>query len=143
MSQKVRMMEPKDLPAIWRMADAQNRRDGTSYPFPRVFEMDSAKPRFGQLVENVPLALVVENGNRVRQGFICMRTIEVFGVGGGDMEFSAAHIPMMADFLRRKGYDDLHTFVPRNRATAQHCKLLEDFGMTRLDPRLATFYRTT
>jgi len=143
MSQRVRMMEPKDLPGIWRMADAQNRRDGTSYPIPRIFEMDSTHPGFGQLVPNVPLALVVENNKRVRGAFICTRTIEVMGVAGGDMEFAAAHIPMMADLLKRKGYDDLHTFVPMSRATEAHCKLLEAFGMTRLDHRLAHFYRET
>jgi hypothetical protein len=142
-SQRVRMMQPNDLLPLWRMADAQNRRDGTKYPIPRIFEMDEAKPGFGQLVQNVPLALVTEIDGRVRQAFICMRTIEVMGIGGGDMQFSASHIPMMADLLKRKGYDDLHTFVPIHRASPAHCKLLQDFGMTRLDHRLAHFFRET
>lgn len=137
------MMEPRDLPAFWKMAYAQNRRDATNYPPPRIFEMDESKPGFGNLIQNVPLALVTERDGRVRGGYICLRTVEVMGVGGGDMDFSAAHIPMMADLLRRKGYDDFHTFVPIQRAIPAHCKLLETQGMTRIDNRLAHFFRET
>lgn len=145
MSDRVRMMEPNDLLPLWRMADAQNRRDGTKYPVPRIFEMDETQPRFGHLVQNVALALVTERDGRVRQVHLAMRTIEIMGFGGGreDMEFSAAHIPMMMDSLKRRGYDDAHTFIPNVRVSEEHCKLLQDFGMTRLDHRLAHFFRQT
>lgn len=145
MSHRIRNLEPKDLPALWRMADAQNRRDGTKYPVPRIFEMGESKPGFGHLVENVPLALVTERNGRMRQAHIALRTIEIMGFGGGhdDMEFSAAHIPMMMDLLKRRGYDEAHTFIPNVRVSEEHCKLLQDFGMTRLDHRLAHFFRET
>jgi hypothetical protein len=145
MSHRLRIMEPRDLLPLWRMADAQNRRDGTNYPVPLIFEMDESKPGFGQLVQNVPLALVTERDGRVRQVHICLRTIEIMGWGGGreDMEFSAAHIPMMMDYLKRRGYEEAHTFVPQVRVSEEHAKLLQEYGMTRLDQRLAHFFRMT
>ncbi len=136
-------MEPRDLPELYRIARAQNRRDGTSYPVPPVFEMDEASPRFGQLTQNAPLALVTERDGRVRAGYVFLRTIEIMGFGGGreDMEFSAAHIPMALDFLRRQGYDDAHVFVPGVRVSPEHRALLEAQGMTRIDQRLAHFLK--
>ena len=139
---KVRQLEPNDMPRVWRMAAAQNRRDSTSYLIPKIFEMDENKPGFGKLVENVPLALAVENHGRVCQAFFCLRTIEVLGVSGGDFQFAAAHIPMMVDALKRKGYDDLHVFMPKQRANEQQIRLLEEYSLTRIDNRLATFFRT-
>lgn len=145
MSHRLRNMEPRDLIPLWKMADAQNRRDGTSYPVPRIFEIDELSAGFGQLVQNVPLALVTERDGRVRQAHIFLRTIEVMGFGGGreDMEFSAGHIPMALDLLKRRGYDDAHTFIPKLRVSEEHAKLLEAYGMTRLDNRLAHFFRET
>lgn len=142
---RVRNMEPRDLLQLWRLADAQNRRDGTHYPVPPIFQMDEYKTGFGQLVQNVPLALVTERDGRVRQAHIFLRTIEVMGFGGGreDMEFSASHIPMALDLLKRRGYDEAHVFVPNVRVSDEHAKLLRDFGMTRLDHRLAHFFRQT
>lgn len=127
------------------MAAAQNRRDGTDYPVPPIFELDESKPGFGQLVQNVPLALTTERDGRPVNLSIFLRTIEVMSIGGGheDWQFSAAHIPMAMEFLRRRGYDEVHTFVPKVRVSSEHAKLLETYGMTRIDNRLAHFYRTT
>jgi hypothetical protein len=141
----VRTMEPRDLPRVWRLAAAQNRRDGTTYPVPRIFEMDEKSPNFGQYLQNVPLALITERDGRVCQAHFFLRTIEVMGFGGGreDEEFSARHIPMALDLLKRRGYGEVHTFVPKIRVSEQHAKLLESHGMTRLDNRLAHFFMTT
>lgn len=145
---RLRQMEPRDLPALWLLTAAQNRRDGTSYPFPPVFEMDESKPGFGQRLPNVVEALVTETRTpagrwRVKQGHVFLRTIEEMSFGGGrqDMEFSAAHIPLVAEQLKRMGYDDLHTLVPRDRADHEHEELLGSYGLTRIDHRLAHFFR--
>lgn len=145
MSHLVRNMQPKDLIPLWRFAAAQNRRDGTNYPVPEVFDLNELSPTFGQLLQNVPLALVTERDGRVRQANIFLRTIEVMGFGGGreDMEFSAAHIPMAMDLLCRRGYEDAHTFIPKIRLSEAHSKLLQKHGLARLDNRLAHFYRMT
>lgn len=136
-------MEPRDLPELFKIAQAQNRRDGTSYPVPPVFGMDETKPRFGQLLENVPLALTTERDGRVRTGTVFLRTIEVMHFGGGreDMEFDAQHIPLAFDMLARMGYDDVHVFIPGVRVSPEHRGLLESFGFTRIDNRLAHFLK--
>ena len=138
------MMEPRDLPALWRMAAAQNRRDGTSYPVPPVFEMDEDSPRFGQLKPNVTLALVTEVDGRVRMGHLFLRTIEAMSFGGGreEMLFSATHIPMALEMLKAKGYDDVHTLVPHPRVSEEHQQLLESYGLNRIDHRLAHFFKS-
>ena len=139
---RVRMMEPRDVPAIWQVASAQNRRDGTSYPVPPIFELDSSKSTYGQLLPNVPLALVTEVNGRVRQGHIWLRTIEEMSFGGGReaMDFSGLHIPMALEMLRLKGYDSAHTFVPMPRVE-DFREMLEREGFKRLDNRLAHFFR--
>ena len=140
----VRMMEPRDLPALWRLAAAQNRRDGTSYPVPPIFDMDESSPNFGRLMPNVALALVTEIDGRVRMGHVFLRTIEAMSFGGGreEMEFSAKHIPMALEMLKAKGYDDVHTLVPLLRVSAEHQSLLESYGLNRIDHRLAHFFKT-
>lgn len=142
------MMEPKDLPALWRAAAAQNRRDGTSYPFPPVFEMRDGHPDLGRRLPNVALALVTEarTGDRpwrVRCGHVFLRTIEVMSFGGGreEMEFSMGHIPMALQLLKERGYDDAHAFVPRQRATPELIEVLGEQGMKQIDHRLAHFFR--
>lgn len=143
MSHLIRNTEPRDLLSLWKIADAQNRRDGTSYPVPQIFEMNENRPGFGHLLSNVPLALTVERDNRVRGVTLFLRTIEImsFTAGNSDMIFSAAHIPMAVDLLRRRGYQDGHTLVPSSRLSTPHVTLLESYGLIRLDPRLATFYK--
>ncbi len=139
----VRMMHPKDLPSLWRLAAAQNRRDGTSYPFPPVFDLAPSSSRHGQFLQNVALALVTEVNGRVRMGHVFLRTVEAMSFGGGreEMDFSAWHIPVACDILRQQGYDDLHTLVPRNRADEAHEQLLRSYGLQRIDNRLAHFFK--
>jgi hypothetical protein len=137
---QVRMMEPGDLPRVWRAAAAQNRRDGTNYPVPPIFDLAGPVPH--RMLPNVALALVTEVGGRVRAAHVFLRTIEEMSFGGGkeDMEFSIAHLPLAYEILKRKGYDDVHTFVPQPRVTDLLC-LLDREGLSRVDQRLAHFFR--
>ena len=152
---RVRMMEPRDMPTVWAIARAQNRRDGTSYPFPPVFEMRGGHPKLGQLLPNVPLALVTESrfmrphtgmlGRpwRIRCGHVFLRTIEVMSFGGGveEMRFSMSHIPAALEILKQRGYVDAHAFVPGHRATPDLTHELQEQGLDRIDYRLAHFFR--
>ena len=144
---RVRMMEPRDLPSLWREARAQNRRDGTSYGFPEVFDLDPKSPGYGRLKPGIALALVTEvrrgDSWRVRQGHVFLKTIEVMSFGGGkeDMAFSAPHIPVAFAMLAGRDFDAVHCFVPRDRATEEHQALLEKYGLDRVDHRLAHFLK--
>lgn len=139
---RVRMMEPRDLPAVWAAARAQNRRDETSYPVPPIFDLDPKSPRHGQLMPNCALALVTEVDGRVRQGHVWMRTLEEMSFGGGReaWEFSGTHIPLALEALRAQGYDDVHVLVPKPRARRLR-RMLEAAGLYRIDHRLAHFFR--
>jgi hypothetical protein len=139
---RVRMMEPRDLPRVWRAAAAQNRRDGTSYPVPEIFELDAGHKRFGLLKPNVVLALVTEIDGRVRQGHVWLRTVEEMSFGGGKeaMAFSGAHIPMALAMLAAQGYDSVHTFVPKQRLD-DLVQMLQNNGLARVDQRLAHFFK--
>jgi hypothetical protein len=139
---QIRNMEPGDLPRIWRAARAQNRRDGTNYPVPPIFDLDPDSPGYTKLFRNVVLALATVVDGRVRAGHVFLRTIEEMSFGGGreDMDFSMAHLPIAYEILKRKGYDDVHTFVPQPRL-ADLLKTLEREGMVRVDQRLAHFFR--
>ena len=135
------MMEPRDLPRIWRAAAAQNRRDGTSYPVPPIFDLDPNSPRHGRLMANVALALTTEVNGRVRMGHVFLRTIEEMSFGGGklEMDFSGAHIPLAMEILRGKGYDDLHVLVPKARARGLR-RLLQSHGLRRIDNKFAHWF---
>ncbi len=139
---ELRRMEPRDLAAVERLGAAQNRRDGTSYPVPPVFDLNPASGRFGQLLPNVPLALETEVDGRIKQGHVCLRTVEMMSFGGGreDMEFACLHIPLVLDALARLGYDDVHTFVPQAEVEALR-RVLEPYGLKRIDARLAHFFK--
>lgn len=149
-------MEPRDLPAVWRIARAQNRRDGTNYPVPPIFDMNEQSARFGQTMPNVILALVTEvnvhpskqrslAGDserwRVRQMHVWLRTVEMMDFGGGreDTEFSIAHMPMVLETLAARGYGDMHCFVPKVRLEELE-ELLAGQRLCRDDDRLAHFY---
>lgn len=140
---KLRRLEPRDLPAVWRIARAQNRRDKTSYPVPPIFEMNEASPRFGQYLPNVVTALVTEVNGRVRQWHLWLRTIEQMSGGGGreDTEFSIAHMPMVLEAIAARGYVDEHIFVPKVRLD-DFAQMLAAQGCERVDNGLAHFYRT-
>lgn len=142
MKRTVRMMEPRDLPRIWRAAAAQNRRDGTNYPVPPIFDLDPQSPRHGQLLPSVALALTTEVNGRVRMGHVFLRTVEEMSFGGGkeEMEFSGAHIPLALEILRDKGYRELHVLVPKNRTRGLR-RLLTAKGMRRIDRRFAHWFR--
>lgn len=135
---QMRRMRPRDLPAVWRHCQAQNRRDGTSYGVPEVFDRD------GKLLPNIALALVtVDKKGRVRGAHIFERTLEMMSFGGGAAATGAAvdEFPEVFYELRALGYQDLHIQVPKTHVAELEAELTERMGMARDDDRLAHFYR--
>ncbi len=131
-------MAPSDLPAVWRYCKAQNRRDGTSYGVPHVFDEQ------GRLLPNIALALVTLDGKgRVRGAHIFERTLEMMSFGGGAAAtaMSMAEAPAVFYELRALGYQDLHIQVPKSHVSELETDLKDKMGMTRDDEALAHFYR--
>lgn len=131
-------MVPQDLPQVWRHCRAQNRRDGTSYGLPPIF--DGA----GMLLPSVPMALsTVDAKGRVHAGHVFERTVEYMGFGGGveATEVAMAEAPAVYYVLRAMGFRDLHIQVPKDHAHLLEDGLRQRMGMVRDDDRLAHFYR--
>jgi hypothetical protein len=131
-------MEPADLGAVVRHCRAQNRRDGTSYGVPLVFD------EHGRFRRNIAFALVaVDEKGRVRAGYIFERTLEMMAFGGGREVTAAAGNDASNVFyeLRSLGYQDLHVQVPKVHAGTVAGELEQRLGMARDDDRLAHFYR--
>ncbi len=139
MRTRLREMIPADLPAIEKLLKVQNERDGTSYGLPQVFD---AK---GNRVSRVPLALVavgVENGE-VRQAHIYEQTVEQLTIGTDREATVCSMHEQEAVFwlLRQRGYQDLHIFVPKERAPQMQHGLESIMGMNCTEEIVTHFYR--
>ena len=144
MKRSMRRMRPADLPRVQQLAQEQNKRDGTSYPVPSVFDAT------GKQLANAPLALVtVDENDFVRQAHIFMRTVEMcsFGNDPHALSVSLEAINAVCFLLAEQGYMDLHVQVPLgkwrrfNRFGSVVAKALQRIGFARDDHRLAHFYR--
>lgn len=133
-----RELEPRDLERVWRHCAAQNRRDGTSYGVPRIFDEK------GRLLPDVPLALAaIDSRGRVASAHVFERTLEYMSFGGGEQALTAVldEAPGIFYELRRLGYRDLHILPPHRHLGALEATLKNRMGMHRLDGYLAHFYR--
>lgn len=134
----LRRMHPADLPAVFRACRAQNRRDGTSYGVPRIFDAS------GHLTPNVALALsMVDSRGRVHGGHVFERTLEMMSFGGGTDAIESAvadHIGVFYE-LRALGYQNLHIQVPKQHVAELEEVLTKRLGTARDDDKLAHFYR--
>lgn len=140
----MRHMHPSDVARVEHLARVQNRRDGTSYPVPQVFDES------GKQIDNAPLALVVTNDeNEIVQAHVFQRTIEMCSFGGSQesLEFSLETIDQVCYLLSRKGYTDMHVQVPlqKHRKLSPLGKVIQKalakIGFTRDDHRMAHNYR--
>lgn len=136
MAYRIRQMEPRDIPAVAALHEAQNKRDGTNYPLPKVFD------DFYRLMPNVALALTVLDGEEVRQGIVLERACELLLFGCDPKATATLHkeIEGVWYLLRQKGYEAVNCFVPK-RVVLPIEKPLKDVGFERNDFRLAMFQK--
>lgn len=133
----MRHMEPRDVSRVLELAAAQNRRDGTSYPVPWVFDAQ------GRLVDNMPLALVSEYRGVVEQADLFERTAELmcFGTNPRATQFSCREMGRAAYLLGLRGYRTVNCLVPKQRVVNVE-RPLGRAGYTRIDHDLAHFFRS-
>lgn len=142
---RIRLMEPRDVPAIQKLHDAQNKRDGTNYPLTKVFD-ESWRRRW-----HVPLGLTVLSGEEVRQGaaFECSAGIQPSApavemmLSGCDPKATAQlHKEIRSAFylLRSMGFEVVHCFIPKDVVIPVE-KPLKDVGFVRDDGKFAHFMK--
>jgi len=133
---RIRQMEPRDVPAVRQLHDEQNRRDGTSYPLTVVFD------EFYRVMPNVALALVVLDGDQVKQGVVFERTVEMMLSGCDPRATAQLHKDIEAAFylLRKRGYNGVHCLVPKDVVIPVE-KPLTKVGFERDDCKIAHFFK--
>ena len=136
MAYTIRFMEPRDVPAVQKLHDEQNRRDGTNYPLTQVFN------EFFDVMPNVAMALVICDGDEVKQGVVFERGCEMLLSGCDPKATATLHkkIGRCFDYLRRKHYPVVHCFIPKQVVLPTE-KPLKDVGFVRDDFRLAHFLK--
>src|SRR5271166_5843556 len=114
MSYRIRAATPDDVPQIAARHQAQNQRDGTNYPMPKIFDV------LGRLMPNIALAFVVtdtskKEGEEVLQGVVFERQCEMLLFGCDPHATAQLHKEIEACFylLRMKGYETVHCLVPK------------------------------
>lgn len=132
-------MRPNDVPAVLQRLREQNRRDGTSYTMPKVFDEKGVR------LPNIPLALVavdVETGLIV-QGHVYATTIEgmTFGIDPHATVCSMKEHEAVFWLLRERGFKDLHILVPNERVKDLQHGLDSMLGMIDTGETLKHFYR--
>ena len=133
---RIRLMEPRDVPAVERLHAEQNARDHTDYPLTQVFDESF------RVLPNVALALVVLDGDEVKQGVVFERGCEML-LSGCDPKATAElrkQIGSAFFLLRQRGYSGVHCFVPKQVVLPIE-KPLEKVGFVRDDFRLAHFLK--
>ena len=151
MAYRIRLMEPRDVPAVHKLHVEQNVRDGTNYPFNSPFDADGKKNA------NTLMALSVLRGDEVRQGDVVERAAELMLFGCDPRATAALHkqIHVVFYMLAQKGYTGVHCMVPKRVSWWRRImhrlavagdipkavtRSLEDVGFERDDSRLAHFY---
>jgi len=137
MKTRLRQMTPADVPAVQRRLEEQNKRDGTSYSVPQIFN------ETGQRLRNIPLALVavsIETGE-VIQGHVWEITIEqtCYGIDSEATVCSMHEKDAVLYMLRQRGFRDLHIFIPPERVRDMQHGLETIYDMS--DTGMRHFYR--
>ncbi len=133
---KVRSAEPRDVATLHKLHAEQNRRDGTSYPLPALFNED------GSLVANIALALVVEGDDgTVLQGIVfeSVPEMQIFGIDPRATACLEDNIAGAWYLLASKGFKLVNCDVPR-RVVTPISKPLKRAGFTR-SKGLINFFR--
>lgn len=138
MKTHLREMKSSDIPKVLEKLEEQNRRDGTSYSMPRVFDAN------GSRLPSIPLALVaIDDEGNVVQGHVWETTVEqmTFGVAPEATASSMREQDAVFWVLQQKGFRDLHILVPNERVKAMGHELDSILGMKYTAKMLTHFYR--
>jgi hypothetical protein len=131
----IRSLEPRDMARLLELHAAQNRRDGTRYPLPRMFNPQ------GGLDPDIALALAVERRQRLTQG-IYFQTMAEMCFAGCDAR-STLEVGREANAIgytmRALGYTRVRCDIPHVRVGELEESLLAA-RFRRSDHEFASFF---
>lgn len=125
------------MPILIEKHAAQNRRDGTRYPFPDIFDED------GQQDDRFPLVLVVETGKTVHGAMVFeTKGLEMMLIG------CSPRVTIMAAqerngilyTLRKMGFGWIRCLVTKS-IVKQVKGAMKETGFRRDDTKFASFFR--
>lgn len=125
-----------DLEDIREWHAAQNVRDSTGYPLPRIFNAD------GTLSVRVPVALIGEKDGEAQQALFVERCgeLQFAGCDPRATAFARRDIDALATVLRWQGYGSLYCRVPVSLAKSVG-KPLKAAGFKRINEQFVTFFK--
>ena len=133
----MRNMQPRDMAKIIELHEAQNERDGTHYPLPRMFGEK------GQFDHDIALALAVERDSVVTQGVYFQRGSIVEMCFAGCDARSSLYVRNETEAvkytLRSLGYKGVRSDIPLVRVAELEKSLLAT-GFKRTDGEFASFF---
>ena len=135
----LRVAEPRDMPALHERLAEQNKRDGTCYPIPEIFDKDGKRDKF------IPLALIVEHHGKVHGGIIfenAGRGVEMMLVGCGPRVTAMAQSERkgIEYTLKSMGFQWIRCMI--TRSVVKYLKApMKDAGFRRVDTRFASFFK--
>ena len=133
----LRLAEPRDIPILLHKLAEQNRRDGTRYPLPEIFDED------GRQSDNIPLAYVVERGGEIFGGIIFeSKGVEMMLVGCNPRVTLTIgkHAPGVLYTLRAMGFNWIRSLVTR-KIVGLVKPAMKEAGFRRDDIKFASFFR--
>ena len=137
MKYTLRAAEPRDVPEIEERCREQNKRDGTSYPVPPIFDV------LGMQLPHIAFAGVIEDehGN-VLQGVVMEVNPEMslFGCAPEATATLRKEIEGVFYLLRKQGFSVVHTFIPKDVVIPIE-KPLVKVGFVRDDFKFAHFMK--
>lgn len=125
-----------DLEDIKEWHAAQNVRDSTGYPLPRIFNSD------GTLSVRVPVALIGEKDGEAQQALFVERTAELqfAGCDPRATAFARRDIQALVGVLNWLGYGSLYCRVPVSVVKSVG-KPLRAAGFKQIDDQFVTFFK--
>lgn len=131
----MRLLEPRDVPVALDLHRAQNERDRTSYPLPRIFGPN------GMLDDNIALALAVERSGTLASAIYFQTRVAEMCLAGCDPQATAQfkrEANAVKYTLRMLGMRGLICHVPKSAPPIIGRALIETGFVPK--PELVTYF---
>ena len=131
------MIQPRDVPEIWELANQQNDQDGTDVAVPRLFgDRDELMPTIALALKQVVKGRIVQ-----AHVFEVVPELLTFGISPRATALSLRDLPAAMWLLEQKGYTGFHALAPVARLAEWERSFAKRLNLVRDDSRVAHYYR--